>query len=99
MRFIGFCLTLLLLVIQYPLWIGKGGWLHVYALERQVAGAQQKNQELKARNAKLESEVQDLKEGTEAIEEQARYTLGMIRKDETFVQILAPDNKARTGAR
>ena len=91
MRLIIFCLAALLALIQYPLWLGKGGWLRAWDLDQQVLAAQKKNDDLKARNAKLNSEVQDLKEGTGAVEERARYELGMIKDNEIFVQILAPD--------
>jgi cell division protein FtsB len=94
MRLILICLTALLLLIQYPLWLGKGGWLHVWDLDKQVATAQKKNEDLKARNAKLNSEVQDLKQGTDAIEERARYELGMIKENEVFVQVLQPNNQS-----
>ncbi|MDR3480309.1 MAG: cell division protein FtsB [Burkholderiaceae bacterium] len=87
MRLIALCLLTLLLLIQYPLWLGKGGWLRTWDLQRQVAAAQKKNEELKARNAKLASEVSDLKDGTGAVEERARLELGMIKNDEIFVQI------------
>lgn len=95
MRLILICLTALLLLIQFPLWLGKGGWLRVWELDRQVNVAQKKNDELKARNAKLASEVEDLKQGTGAVEERARFELGMIMNNEIFVQILAP--KTGTG--
>jgi cell division protein FtsB len=88
MRLIALSLATLLLLIQYPLWLGKGGWLRVWDLDRQVAQVQKHNDELKERNSKLNSEVQDLKTGTGAVEERARYELGMIKKDEIFVQIL-----------
>ena len=88
MRLIILCLTALLVLIQYPLWLGKGGWLRVWDLDKQVQQAQHKNEELKARNAKLESEVEDLKQGTGAIEERARYELGMIKQNEVFIQVL-----------
>jgi len=88
MRLIILCLTALLVLIQYPLWLGKGGWLRVWDLDKQVQLAQKKNEELKARNAKLESEVEDLRQGTGAIEERARYELGMIKQDEVFIQVL-----------
>ncbi len=90
MRLILICLTALLILIQYPLWLGKGGWLRVWDLSRQLDAAMGKEQELKARNAKLASEVQDLKEGTGAVEERARYELGLIKDNEIFVQVLEP---------
>ena len=88
MRLIAIALFALLILIQYPLWLGKGGWLRVWELDKQVNAEHIKNNELKARNAKLDSEVQDLKNGTAAVEERARFELGMIKKDEIFVQIL-----------
>ncbi|MDB5839993.1 MAG: ftsB [Herminiimonas sp.] len=88
MRLILLGLAALLLLIQYPLWLGKGGWLRVWDLDQQVSTAHARNEELKARNAKLNSEVMDLKEGTGAVEERARYELGMIKENEIFVQIL-----------
>lgn len=88
MRLITIGLAVLLVLIQYPLWLGKGGWLRVSELSKQVSTEQQKSDALKARNAKLQSEVHDLKEGTEAVEERARYELGMIKEGEVFVQII-----------
>jgi cell division protein FtsB len=65
----------------------------VWDLSRQLDSALVKEQELRERNAKLASEVQDLKEGTGALEERARYELGLIKDNETFVQILENDSK------
>jgi cell division protein FtsB len=96
MRLITLGLAILLLLIQYPLWLGKGGWLRVWDLDKQVVAAQKKNDELKARNDKLNSEVRDLKNGTGAVEERARYELGMIKDGELFVQILEPNGKSTT---
>jgi cell division protein FtsB len=97
MRLIFLSLAALLVLIQYPLWLGKGGWLRVWELERHVATAQKKNDELKARNDKLNSEVQDLREGTGAVEERARFELGMIKQDEIFVQVLSPNDQSVHG--
>lgn len=93
MRLISLCLAALLVLIQYPLWLGKGGWLRVWDLDQQVSEARQKNMQLKARNDKLESEVRDLKDGTGAVEERARFELGMIKENEIFIQVLAPSDK------
>jgi len=87
-RLIAVCFILLLALIQYPLWLGKGGWLRVWEFQRQVEQAKANNNKLKERNGKLESEVADLKTGTDSVEERARFELGMIKKDEVFVQIL-----------
>lgn len=88
MRAVTLILAILLLLLQYPLWLGKGGWLKVWDLNRQVEAQQQANQQIQARNALLDAEVRDLKQGTEAIEERARNELGMIKRDEVFFQIL-----------
>ncbi|OCS47425.1 cell division protein FtsB [Ralstonia pickettii] len=93
MRLITLFLLLLLLAIQYPLWLGKGGWLRVWDMQKQVTAQNQRNAELKLRNTKLEGEVKDLKEGTGAIEERARYELGMVKDDEGFVQFVGPAPK------
>jgi cell division protein FtsB len=93
MRLITICLAALLVLIQYPLWLGKGGWLRVWDLDQQVNAAQKRNEQLKVRNDKLNSEVQDLKIGTGAIEERARYELGMIKENEIFIQVLEPNGK------
>lgn len=90
MRLISLILLVMLIAIQFPLWLGKGGWLRVWELDRQVAEQEAKNQSLKLRNAKLAGEVRDLKEGTGAIEERARHELGMVKESEVFVQFVAP---------
>jgi cell division protein FtsB len=86
MRILGYILAALIVLIQYPLWFGKGGWLRAWDLDRQVSAAQDKNAALERRNGALAAEVKDLKTGTEAIEERARYELGMTRADEVFYQ-------------
>ena len=96
MRLISLALVALLLLIQYPLWLGKGGWLAVADLEHQVGAARARTEQLKARNAKLESEVHDLKDGVGAVEERARYELGMIKQNEIFVQVLRKDGQPAT---
>ena len=89
MRILALVFALLILALQYPMWLGKGGWLQVRELDRQVEAQQQANAELKARNAALDADVRDLKQGYEAIEERARSELGMIRQDEIFFQLPA----------
>ena len=78
----------LLILLQYPLWLGKGGWLRVWDLDRQVAAQKQTTEGLKRRNAGLDAEVRDLKNGVGAVEERARYELGMVKDDELFFQVL-----------
>ncbi|HJV10395.1 MAG TPA: cell division protein FtsB [Burkholderiales bacterium] len=92
MRILGAIFVALIVLIQYPLWLGKGGWLRAWEVERQVEAQKAKNRQLEARNASLAAEVRDLKTGTEAIEERARHELGMLRPDEIFYQYV-PDKK------
>lgn len=80
--------VILIALLQYPLWLGKGSWLRVWDLNRQIAEQQEKNNGLKARNDTLDAEVLDLKSGRAAIEERARSELGMVKQDEVFYQVL-----------
>jgi len=91
MRLLAIILGALLLLIQYPLWLGKGGMLRVWEMERQIEVQRESNSKLQMRNAALDAEVRDLKQGLEAVEERARSELGMIRKDEIFFQVLDGD--------
>lgn len=86
MKAMGFILAALLVLIQHPLWLGKGGWMRVWELDRQVQLQASNNQRFNERNTGLEGEVRDLREGLLAVEERARYELGMVRPDEMFVQ-------------
>lgn len=81
---------LLIAALQYPLWLGKGSWLKVWNLNQQILEQKDKNEQLKARNASLDEEVRDLKQGYGAIEERARSELGMVKQDEVFIQVLDP---------
>jgi len=81
-------LLAIILLLQYPLWLGKGSWLKVWDVDRQVNDQKQINQQTQQRNAVLDAEVRDLKKGTDAIEERARNELGMVKRDEVFFQIV-----------
>jgi len=91
MRWLTLFLALLIAALQYPLWLGKGSWLRVWEVDQKIAAQKQVNQGLKARNASLEAEVRDLKQGYDAIEERARSELGMVKQDEVFFQVLDND--------
>ncbi len=80
-------LVVLIALLQYPLWLGKGGWLRVWETSRQLDAQREANQKLEERNAGLDAEVRDLKSGLDAIEERARFELGMIKNGEIFVQV------------
>jgi len=81
-------LTVLLLLLQYKLWVGDGGVPDVLHLQQEVGKQQLHKKQLEERNASLDAEVSDLKQGLDAIEERARSELGMFRKDEQFYQII-----------
>ena len=87
MRWVSLILLLLILLWQYPLWLGKGSWIKVWELDQQVEEQKKVNQQTKMRNAVLDAEVRDLKQGTEAIEERARNELGMVKPGEVFFQV------------
>ena len=87
MRWLALLFVVLIAALQYPMWLGKGGWLQVREYDRQLASQRDANAKLKARNEALDADVRDLKTGSEAIEERARAELGMIRQDEVFFQI------------
>ena len=87
MRWPTLVLVALIVLLQYPLWLGKGGWFRVWDMERQLQGQREVNQKLEQRNAGLDAEVRDLKTGYGAIEERARFELGLIKDGEVFVQV------------
>ena len=75
-------------LLQYPLWLGEGGWLKVRERAMDIDTQQSLNKRLLARNSGLLAEVDDLKQGRDAIEERARNELGMIAPDEWFVRVV-----------
>lgn len=80
-------LLALVVLLQYPLWLGKGGWLRVWEVDRLLLTQRAENLRLEQRNAGLDAEVRDLKSGNEAIEERARFELGLTRPEEIYVQV------------
>ena len=96
MRVLIAVLVVILLVLQYKLWMGKGGYLDARKLEQELFQQREKNAELIARNRMLQAEVEDLKKGLAAIEERAREELGMIQEGETFFQIVPPPQTNQT---
>ena len=88
MKIVSAILLLLLVLLQYRLWLDKGGIPEVLQLEKEVAVANIEVDGLKERNQKLDAEVVDLKTGLEAIEERARTDLGMIKNDEVYYQVI-----------
>jgi len=90
MRLFTLLFITLIILIQYPLWFGRGGWLNVFDLQKKYQAQRAVNLELDRENDALRAEVNDLKRGTDAIEERARDELGMIKKDEVFFEVITP---------
>ena len=87
-------LLLLLLALQYKLWFGEGGYRDVQRLAQRVEEQAQENEILAQRNRELQAEVEDLRQGLEAIEERARSELGLIKENEEFYQVVpAPERR------
>jgi cell division protein FtsB len=81
-------LVLLLVYLQYRLWFGNGSLPDVWQLHREIKAQREENVRLRERNEALKAEVLDLQQGHEAVEERAREDLGMIKRGETFYQIV-----------
>lgn len=98
MKLLAAGLLLLLVLLQYRLWLGDGGLHEVGQLKAEITRQREENAQLRERNRTLAAEVQDLKKGTTAIEERARTDLGMIGRSETFYQVVTPKDAAEPAA-
>ena len=87
-RRLSLLLLTILIVLQWYVWFGKGGWLKVWERQAELAKREAENLSRKQRNAAIEADVADLKSATGAVEERARQELGMIKQGEVFVQVL-----------
>ncbi|MEJ1356333.1 MAG: cell division protein FtsB [Candidatus Sedimenticola sp. (ex Thyasira tokunagai)] len=90
MRLLTALLLLIILVLQYRLWVGEGSLAEVHSLKKDIALQKGELKQMRLRNRALQAEVDDLKKGLEAIEERARNELGMIREGEIFYQVVEP---------
>ena len=95
MRVLTLTLAALIVLIQYPMWLGRGSWFRVWEVDQQIRAQLDTNRQLQTRNNALDAEVRDLKVGLDSIEERARSELGMIRQDEIFYQVLEAAPPAR----
>jgi cell division protein FtsB len=95
-RGLTWALAAALVLLQYPLWLGEGGWLKVRERAHAIETQQALNERLRTRNAGILAEVADLKQGRDAIEERARNELGMIASDEWFVRVV-PAHAVQSG--
>ncbi len=88
MRPVFIILIIALIVLQHKLWLGDGNLLQLISLERKLDEHRNENSKLAARNRALEADIKELKSGEQALEEQARYELGMIKEDEVYYQFV-----------
>ena len=91
MRLLIGVLALLFVLLQYRLWVGEGSLAEVNNLRHEIAHQRSELERLWARNRALQAEVDDLREGMEAIEERARNELGMVKPGEVFYQVVEPE--------
>jgi len=89
-RFVTLALVALLALVHAELWFGKGGAPRVMELQGKLADQRTANDTARARNAQIDAEVRDLKEGLEMVEEKARSELGMVKPDEILIQVSTP---------
>ena len=93
-KIILYALLGLLLALQYPLWLGSGGLVSLWKLKSEIKAQKVENANLLQHNRALEAEVLDLKQGLASAEERARLELGMVKKGESFYQIIENQNRS-----
>ena len=99
MRIVIALLLVVLLLLQFKLWLGEGGYRDIHSLEQRVEQQEAENQALLERNRALQAEVEDLRERMDAVEERARSELGLIGKGEEFYQVVPlPKDKKDDGS-
>ncbi|HLY52129.1 MAG TPA: cell division protein FtsB [Steroidobacteraceae bacterium] len=97
MKWLAAALAVVLILLQYRIWVSDSGVRQVERLKTAVAAQQAEDARLADRNRQLAAEVRDLKTGMAALEERARSDLGMISRHETFYQVV-PARPAETSA-
>ena len=88
MRVLLATMVLVLVLLQLKMWFGEGGFRDVQRLEQRVEQQALENEMLAQRNRELQAEVEDLRQGLEAVEERARSELGLIKENEEFYQVV-----------
>ncbi len=91
MRVFAFGLLTLVAILQYNLWFGKNGEADLAKVQGDIVIQEGVNAKLKQRNDEMYAEIDDLRQGLDAIEERARHQLGMVKEDETFYRIIGDD--------
>ncbi len=93
MRVLALTLILLLGVLQYSLWLGKNGIFDFQEINAEIEVQEQVNTNLHQRNQEMFAEIDDLRQGLDAIEERARHELGMVKDGETFYRIIGEEQR------
>ena len=88
MKYIIAVIILLIIHLQYRLWVGDGSVAQVKEYQARLDVLKEKAKAKKERNEALYAEIEDLRKGQEAIEERARDEFGMIKENETFIQVI-----------
>ncbi|WP_133137418.1 cell division protein FtsB [Legionella rowbothamii] len=88
MRPVFIILIIALVVLQHKLWLGDGNLIQWVALQKKLTDHEQENDKLVVRNRALEADIKELKSGDQALEEQARHELGMIKQNEVYYQFV-----------
>lgn len=88
MRSLILVLILALVGLQYKLWLGDGGIYQWIDLEKKLAAQESENEKLTVRNRAIEADIVELQSGDQALEEQARFELGMVKTDEIYYQFV-----------
>lgn len=91
-------LAVVLVVLQYRLWVGEGSIAEVTDLQHRIKRQRAEITQLQERNNLLALEVQELKSGMEIIEERARSEMGMIKEGETFYMVVEKDKQRDASA-
>ena len=98
-RWLRYALLTMIVVLAYALTLGKGGWFRIRALDQQIAAQKAVNQDMQKRNEALSAEVQDLRKGSDALEERARVDLGMVRQGEAYYRYLQSSPAAQPASK
>ena len=88
MKWVALVLVVILTTLQYRIWFGESSFRQIKEQRQKVTNIEQENKELVLRNQKILAEINDLRHGPDAIDERARYQLGMIKQGEVFIRIL-----------
>ena len=88
MKWVALVLIVILTTLQYRIWFGDSSFREIKEQRQKIELITKENKELSLRNQKILAEINDLRDGEDAIEERARYQLGMIKQGEIFIRIL-----------